>query len=174
MRVGIDPGLSGAIVLLLENEIINHWPMPIYKYSVKAKNKKKYKNRRSIDSQKLFNILNDIKKEYKNNIEVFIEKQQYAMGVSKGRKDSPMTAFTIGVNYGKILSILDLFWKDNYTIIHPATWKSHAGLRGKRKEAAIDYCNAYFKNPNNFKINDAIADATLIAFFGVKDERIGI
>ena len=187
MRLGIDPGITGAIALISGNAVLNCWDMPTYSYTVKAKVKDKAtkrmvtkeRERREVDGYKLHQILFGIKNDtVKTGLEVVVEMQQHNIGATrKGpggeeefRPDSPMTAFMIGKNYGKLLAILEVvFSAGNFTIVSPAGWKSRAGLQRKQKKDALTYCVENFDTQNFISRQKDIgrAEAILIAKYGL-------
>jgi crossover junction endodeoxyribonuclease RuvC len=167
MRLGIDPGITGAIALVSGRLVIECWDMPVYKYEVLRKGKTPGQ-RRSVDSYKLFNLLIAVKERAGDHeLHVVVERQQPNMGTNT---DSPLTAGTVMFNYGKMITCLELiFGRDELKIVHPLSWKSAAGLIKTSKNDAIEYCKDNFDTGDliTLKKHSGRADAVLIAYYGL-------
>lgn len=166
MRLGIDPGLTGALVLISGREIVGCWDMPTYSYTVKAGGK--VRTRRSIDSYLLYKLLGSIKTDtIKTGLKIVVERQQHNMG--KQAVDTAMTAFTVGHQYGKVLACLEILFPDDFAIVHPTSWKTRAQLKKTSKADAIAHVQAHFSTGEHIRLqkHSGRADATLIAYYGL-------
>lgn len=173
MRIGIDSGVTGAIAHIAGNQVLECWDMPILTVETADGSK-----RNEVDARALHDILDGILAQCIFGLggvrpTVYVERQQHNMGKpTKGRAghtDSPFTAFTIGKNYGKVLTCVELlFSEEEYKIVHPVSWKGRAGLKGKPKDASIP-CALNVLETSNYltrKKDHGRAEAMLIAFYG--------
>lgn len=175
MRLGIDPGCTGALALISGNQVVKCWDMPVQTEITSTGAK-----RNEICGRELYQILGDVLLNYSNvtvkhgyglyrskdRPNVYVERQQHNMG--KGF-DSPLTAFTVGKNYGIILACVRLlFDEDEYRIVHPVAWKTKAMLKKQPKVAALDYARKTLDTGDWLlrKKDIGRADAMLIAYHG--------
>jgi len=107
--IGVDPGLTGGIVVLFGDETPKVYKMPI---NVVVKNKKK---KRHYDVKKIVDI---VKKYDKKDIVFAIERQSTRPG------EGNVSSHTNGQNYG-ILQGIGYCIEANVLIILPRTWKKH-------------------------------------------------
>lgn len=146
--MGIDPGYTGALVLLDGNHVTS-FVMPVIRTG----------NDKEVDIERVLKILREQKPDH-----VFIEKPvSFGMG-TKG-------AF----NYGKAFSVLEMslkFSQTPYTMVEPSKWtkEMHEGINSdlkpkvKSKQALKRLFP--FLVPDGVKTHDGIMDATLLAEFG--------
>ena len=123
IKIGIDPGLSGAIAVLdSDNHYLELFDMPTYKAEINGK------MRRNIDIIELERIFKNVMLEYGFRcLEVMVE--QCHAGANSGMTGN----FSAGKNYGILLSVLTCL-KLEFAVIHPSTWKAKLGQRGLSKE----------------------------------------
>jgi hypothetical protein len=161
-RLGIDCGVTGALVLISGNEVIKCWDMPTY-----SEKTADGKNRNTVDCGMLHVLLEDCKDNSIGGVPmVYVERQQHNMG-GIGR-DTPFTAFSIGLNYGKVLACIEMVFGDGYRKVHPVAWKTKAGLKKQPKAAAIPYAKKILDTKDFLTRKKDIgrADAMLIAYHG--------
>lgn len=148
MIIGIDPGLSGAIAILTNKQLIIH-DMPVYEIT-QGKSKK-----RQIDIHKLQMLFS-----------VFEGARAYVEDVNShnmGRQ----SAF----NFGKTIGIIEALLAANkvpYTKVTPALWKrctktpkDKDGARQRASQLLPDYAEQW-----PLKKHDGRAEAALIALWG--------
>lgn len=142
--VGLDPGLKGGIAILSDS--ISVHPMPV--------------DERGVDVQKLFALLPQ------SPTHVFIE-EPFLLTVQGAR-----SALTIGVNFGRILGVLE-YGKHAYARIHPLIWQRAVGItkNGNTKAQSVSLCQRLYPHvpliPERCRVpHDGIADALLIAHYG--------
>ena len=155
MILGIDPGVSGALVVLdLAGKYVDHLIMPTMKIG-KA-------NR--VDGWKVGQFL----QQYPAIRHAFIE-QVYAMPGGGKRKMGASTAFAFGHSAGKVECAVEMLGIP-FTLVFPPTWKKHAGLIGKDKDASRLLAKQLYPD---LRVLDqkgkgqAVADAILIARYGM-------
>jgi len=147
MIIGIDPGISGAIVLLDKGQPAEWWPMPIYKAGTASR----------VNAALLAAVLRPYR-----DAHVFVEQ----VGARPGQGVSSMFSFghTAGVVAG-VLGALQMA----HTMVQPKSWKQRAGLTGTEKDAArtraIQLWPAWRALDAKGK-GQALADAALIALHG--------
>jgi len=181
MIVGIDPGKQGAIAIVkLDGSPVQCVRMPLaaygeemtysqanYKDSKLPKTRKHWQKNLVIDTV----AINAIMRKFAPT-RVFIE-NQVAMGLQKGQ-------FAVGANFGRITGILELYRNTPIHVVAPQAWKSKLGLTLSKierkglskseiskisKERAINAARQVgYEVPGK---NDGIAEAWLIAFYGV-------
>ena len=149
MRIlGIDPGLSGAFVILENGTPIEWGLMPTM-----AEGKNKRVNGAALASLWRFAYI-DI---------AFLEQ----VGAMPGQGVSSM--FTFGHATGTVRGVLGAL-EIPVRLVHPAEWKKHIGLTGKDKDAARSLAIQLWPE---WRVLDkkgegqALADAALIARYGL-------
>ena len=155
--IGIDPGLSGAVVVLLDARNISIFDMPTM--TVERNGKAKRQVSATELAEIIFNFKND-------DTHVYVEK------VSAMAGQGVTSVFSFGRSFGMIEGILAAF-KLPVTYVAPATWVKAVG-RGQGKDASRARAMELF--PNNqadFKLKkwDGRADAALIAYWGAHHAR---
>lgn len=153
---GIDPGKSGAIVVLDGKRIVHSSKTPVI--SVGKGSKREY------DPNEMMNVLSSFDFDL-----VIIEKQQ-AMP-----KQGVSSTFSTGYGYGLWIGILAASGIP-YEEVRPAAWSKSmlAGASGKGKGAHILAAKRIFPGINLKKSarsrvdDDGIADAALLAMYGYR------
>ena len=157
--LGIDPGLSGGLVLLnKDRELVNKWVMPTLKHgSTKVK-----------DLPKLRSILSEAAESADH---AYLE--QYGMR----RRQSMQSAAKTGVGFGYLEAMLVCFGM-SYTVVAPNKWcaEIHKGISGdKAKEKSRIAVSRLFPNEEllatekSSVMHEGLMDALLIAEFGVRE-----
>ena len=116
MKIGIDPGLSGAIAFV-SDERIELFDMPIIVCPWATKKK-------MVDGYALMNML---KGELNARINIELVHSMPKQGVA--------STFTFGQSYGTVLGIVQAMGI-GYNLVRPQAWKSKCGLIGKDKDAS--------------------------------------
>jgi len=155
MIVGIDPGLSGCIVLLSPNNTyIGHLHMPTMKLGSKNR----------VNGAAVAAFLREQPLQH-----AYLE-QVGAMPGGGERKMGAASAFSFGHGAGVVEGLLQGLGIP-YTLVPPPTWKKRAALQGQDKDAAR--CRAIQLYPGVRDLDlkgkgQALADAMLIARFGAE------
>ena len=150
--IGIDPGLSGAIVILENNKVLKLFEMPVM-----AEGKK---NKRQLNSARLVNIF---KENSSNNEEVAVVVEQ--VNAMPGQGVTSM--FNFGQSFGAIKGVcaalnLPIFF------VRPSKWKKHFELINSSKDASrTKVIEMYPKLSNQLTKKKDVnkSDAILIARF---------
>lgn len=180
MILGIDPGLKGGLALLNEKgEVVSTYRMPVKKINTRTKLKvgqlnkgqyKEYKENKTqfykkmtvVDAHVLYWMLRD------DMIVSHIVFELMGAGGSQDRASGAI--FNSGIQYGKLLAVLDIIEKNrgkiNYQVT-PQAWKSHFGI-GSDKQEAIEKCQELYPSVDLVpkgcsKPHDGIAEAILMA-----------
>ena len=150
--IGVDPGLSGAIAILVNNKVINIFDMPVMPEGKK--------NKRQLNSAQLVKLLKD---NISKNEEVSVVVEQ--VNAMPGQGVTSM--FNFGQTFGAIKGVcaalgLPIFF------VRPSKWKKHFELINSSKDAsrtkAIEMYPSLSKNLTKKKdVNKS--DAILIARF---------
>jgi crossover junction endodeoxyribonuclease RuvC len=155
MILGIDPGASGALVVLdLAGHYVDHLIMPTTKIG-KA-------NR--VDGRKVAMFL----REYPAIRYAFIERV-HAIPRGGKVKMGASTSFAFGHSAGKVECAVEVLGIP-FTLVFPPNWKKHAGLIGKDKDASRLLAKQLYPD---LRVLDqkgkgqAVADAILIARYGM-------
>lgn len=153
--LGIDPGLTGAIVLL-EKDKFRFWEMPL-------------KNKIEIDFVAVRRIFQMVDDKVKLHIHVFLER---AVSFGMGTKGA--------FNYGRGFATLEIALIDldlPYTLVEPGKWTKvmHAGIEADLKPKAKSviaverlfpkFAKEIPRNRNG-KFHEGIMDALLIGGYG--------
>lgn len=149
--VGIDPGATGAIVVLEDDHPIEkpiEWiTMPVMKVGSATR----------VNAAALADFLESV-----DPVEVYVEQ----VGAMPGQGVSSM--FNFGHNVGTVMGVLGAL-KIPYSLVTPQSWKKAAGLIGKDKDAARARAIQLWPD---WRVLDkkgegqAYADAALIARYG--------
>jgi len=152
--IGIDNGLSGALVVLEEQKIVESLTMPIISSD---------KNKREYDISAIVNFLT----KYSDAIAI-VEKTQ-AMP-----KLGTVQAHHLGKGFGIIVGILSALGI-RYHVIHSKTWQSKLlrdcpGTDTKLKSILVTQRlfpkENFFRTERSKKIDHNLCDAALLAFYG--------
>lgn len=165
--MGIDPGLSGAFVLLpVGGKKMTVWKMPITKTGKVVE----------ISYPEVSEILRNADAMAEGDLHVFLERAvPFAMGTK--------SAF----NYGRGFAALEIAIADldiPFTLVEPGKWTKamHAGIKGdlKPKAKSLIAVRRLFPklvpglSPNrNGKPHEGVVDALLIAGYGLRQDFSG-
>jgi crossover junction endodeoxyribonuclease RuvC len=147
MLIGIDPGASGAIVLLDKGQPAEWWCMPVHKTGSATR----------VNGAALAAILRPYR-----------DAHAYVELVSSMPGQGVTSMFSFGHSAGTLMGVLAAL-EVPHTLVTPQTWKKRAGLIGQDKDAArsraIQLWPAWRELDAKGK-GQAFADAALIAKFG--------
>lgn len=148
MKIGIDPGLDGAIALLCDdNTYLDVFDMPCMALS---------KTKRQVNAAEVANIFRQWGADY-NLRQAVLEK------VGAMPKQGVSSSFNFGHSYGIIKGVLHALLIP-YVLITPQQWKKRAGLIGADKDMArTKAIQLYPQAPLSRKKDIGRADAILIA-----------
>ena len=118
--IGIDPGLSGAIAILENNEV-----KKILEITVMSEGKK---NKRQLNNAQLVNLLKDNIKDF-NDASVVVEQVNAMPG------QGVTSMFNFGQTFGAIKGICAALGLPIY-FVRPAKWKKHFDLINSSKDAS--------------------------------------
>ena len=165
MKIGIDPGLSGALALLTDNdEFVEVLDMPTYQERTKTK------INTYIDEVELFLIL----QRWKSIDNKPICSLERVGAMSKGGKKQGTTSmFKFGEGFGAVkavIKILDI----PFVLQSPVVWKREFGLVGHGKDESLPAARALVSASGqcwekllNLQKHNGRADAILIATMGI-------
>ena len=151
IKLGIDPGLSGALVALLDDEPIEWIPMPTYTVG-----KHNRVNCAAIAGWICGLTVVD------QPIHAYIEL------VGAMPKQGVTSMFSFGHASGSIMGILAAL-EIPHTLVTPQAWKKRAGLLGQDKDAARSKAIQMWptwRDLDKKGKGQALADAALIASYG--------
>lgn len=150
MKIGIDPGCSGALVVMDgEGRHVAHLLMPTIKVGAKSR-----VNGAAVGAFLLEHVTADS--------HAYLEQ----VGAMPGQGVSSM--FTFGHAAGVVEGLLQGLGIP-YTLVAPQAWKKRAGLIGKDKDAARSRAIQLYPELRVLDLKgkgQAVADALLIARFG--------
>ena len=151
IKIGIDPGLSGAIVIF-ENDVPTKWHrMPTMK--IGAANR--------VNAYALASII-------RTAIYVDIETVVYVEQVGSMPGQGVASMFSFGHAAGVIQGVLGAF-RMRVKMVTPQAWKKKAGLIGKNKDASRTLAIQTWPDWRELDkkgAGQAYADAAFIAFYG--------
>lgn len=151
IKIGIDPGLSGAIVVL-EDDLPTEWyRMPTMKTG----------SANRVNAAALASII-------RRTIFDDEETRAYVELVSSMPGQGVASMFSFGHSAGVIQGVLGAY-KMPVKMVTPQSWKKRAGLIGKDKEAARTLAIQMWPNWRDLDkkgAGQAFADAAFIALFG--------
>lgn len=151
-RIGIDPGLSGAIVIIQDGQPIEWTAMPTMKTGSA--------NRVNASALAAF-----IRPHLYGDEKIFA----YVELVSSMPNQGVASMFSFGHSAGVIQGVLGAF-EIPVTMVTPSMWKKRAGLIGQDKDAArVKAIQMYphWRDLDKKGKGQALADATLIAVYGM-------
>ena len=147
--IGIDPGCSGALIVLrADGSVADHLCMPVVKVGTKTR----------VNGAHVAAFL----REYASGAHAYLEQ----VGAMPGQGVSSM--FTFGHAAGVVEGILQGMGIP-YTLVTPQAWKKRAGLIGQDKDAARSRAIQLYPGLRVLDLKakgQAVADAILIAKFG--------
>ena len=152
--LAIDSGINGAIASFSDGKLTQVISMPTVNMEVQSKleqldldakgkkqfiksgpnkGKVKMKPRRPAKYKKMLNT-GHIYDMFKSADTIILEKQQPMRG------NAASSSFTIGLNYGRLLALVELSGKAKVEVM-PAVWKKYMGL-GHDKQESVDMAEA--------------------------------
>ena len=150
--IGIDPGLSGAIAILENNEVKKILEIPVMSEGKK--------NKRQLNNAQLVNLLKDNIKDF-NDASVVVEQVNAMPG------QGVTSMFNFGQTFGAIKGICAALGLPIY-FVRPAKWKKYFNLINSEKDAsrtkAIEVF-PYISQQLSKKKDANKADAILISSF---------
>ena len=155
-KIGIDPGLAGAIAILNDNDImVCVFDMPIMAGTGK---------RQQVNAAQLAKMLRNSSGDLKYGGEGLVT--AYLERASAMPRQGVSSMFSFGCSYGIIIGVLSTL-RIPTVIVSPRTWKKKAGLIGKEKDAARALAQQLYPDAELGRKRDiGRADALLIARFG--------
>ena len=138
--IGIDPGKSGALAYIIDDEDVNVIPFDEVNYKL---------------------VLRSIVEKYGKNVRCCIE------SVSAMPGQGVTSMFNFGKGFGWILGILDAYAVP-YELVRPQKWKKEFSITSD-KNTSIAVCKRLFPNVSLLptercrKDNDGMAEALLMA-----------
>ncbi|HEJ3062519.1 TPA: hypothetical protein SL272_000851 [Pseudomonas aeruginosa] len=151
MIIGIDPGSSGAIVVMSESlNYVNHLHMPTVKVGTKSR----------VNGAAVAAFLRGAIGEFA--VHAYLEQ----VGAMPGQGVSSM--FTFGHAAGVVEGLLQGLGIP-YSLVTPQVWKKRAGLIGADKDAARSRAIQLYPGVRDLDLKakgQALADAMLIARYG--------
>ena len=152
--IGIDPGLSGAIAVLENNQVLNIFDIPVM-----AEGKK---NKRQVNGSQIYN---EISKRIGQNNQKYIRVVIEQVSAMPGQGVTSM--FNFGQSFGILKGICSAMQLPMY-FVRPARWKKYFNLINSQKDAsrtkAIEIF-PYFSSNLAKKKDSNKADAILIASY---------
>ncbi len=149
--IGIDPGLSGAIVVLQDGQPIEWMAMPTMKTG----------SANRVNASALAAFIRPM---------VYADEklQAYVELVSSMPNQGVASMFSFGHSAGVLQGVLGAF-EIPVTMVTPSTWKKRAGLIGQDKDASRVKAIQMFPSWRDLDKKgkgQALADAALIAIYG--------
>lgn len=146
--IGIDPGASGAVVIMYKDFTLIEWAvMPTVKVGTQTR----------VNAAALASILREFDAGH-----AFLEQ----VGAMPGQGTASM--FSFGHAAGTATGVLGAL-EITTTLVTPQSWKKRAGLSGTDKDAARSRAIQLWPNWRDLDLKgkgQALADAALIARFG--------
>jgi crossover junction endodeoxyribonuclease RuvC len=152
--IGIDPGVNGALALLVDGELLEVLDMPTFKII------KNGKNSQLVNSYELSSIL--MAWEDAHHPEVILEL------IGSMPKQGVATMFSMGRNYGTVEGVVCALGLP-LSHVRPNQWKKDAGLLKQPKDASrLKAMSLWPKHTAEFRLakHDGRAEAALIARYG--------
>ncbi|MHC5033454.1 MAG: hypothetical protein ACYTFZ_00235 [Planctomycetota bacterium] len=154
--IGIDPGLTGAIVLVTDaGDCRDLLDMP----TKLAETKSRAQTRKVVDAEAVFNHIRRISYGYDTGISLVIERVHAAPG------QSASAAFNFGDTFGVLRAAATAAgYEPNF--VTPQEWKRFYGLAGPDKDAARGKASELFSGERFARKKDhGRAEAALIAWY---------
>lgn len=166
----IDPGLKGAISVTDDKRnFLYISKLPYTQISMSTKSNKKNKKISVLDIRVFCTLLKNIKSKVGDDYCVVVERL-----FPTGRL-SPYAVFNMGLNYGNLLTCLELSFR-NYHFVHAISWQKHIFKTYKHlivnssdtKKISISISSSLFGEdkliPNNSRTpSDGFSDSLLIS-----------
>lgn len=155
VTIGIDPGLDGAIAVLVDGELADVHDMPTWKETLKNG-----KTKRHVDGPTLRDILQQCRAhcERLTNPVIAIEKAQ------PRPTNGALAAFKSGEGWGTLVTVSQLTgWLVTY--VNPQDWRKEIGFTGDKDDARELAARMWPEMASLFarKKDDGRAEACLIA-----------
>lgn len=157
MRIGIDPGITGAIAVLDDElHLLEIYDMPAI-FSGKTNQVNAAALAKILVSCQSYSV---VKGKSTGGIKIYLEQVNAMPG------QGVTSMFNFGVSYGIVMGICGTLEYPLF-LIRPGLWKRKAGLLGKPKDAARGLAQHLYPNADlALKKHIGRADAILIARFG--------
>ncbi|MFH0809818.1 MAG: crossover junction endodeoxyribonuclease [Pseudomonadota bacterium] len=154
MKLGIDPGMSGAVALIAGQRVVHLIDMPVMVLG---------KSRRQVNAAELAKTI----KGWRSAIAADgSEVTAYLERVAARPGQGVAGMFNFGVSYGVVQGILGAL-EVPVVLVAPAVWKKRAGLSGAVKDMARTVAQRLYPVADLARKKDVgRADALLIAYFG--------
>ena len=160
--VGVDPGLTGAVSAIYPDGRVAVWDVPTIQYRPGGKTKKgNPKTKTDYDGNRLAEIFFALAEDHHNGQATLVVLEN----VAAMRRDTPVTAFSLGRSKGVIEAML---WAAclPYVQVSPSQWKPAMVGRGADKEASRIRAQQLFPSVElGLKKHHGRAEALLIAEF---------
>lgn len=160
--IGIDPGLTGAFILMSsDGEVVDVADIPVM---AAGKGGTKVKN--IVNYAATFSILSQWVEDY-GVAEAWIE------SVGSRPTDGVAAAFSFGMTFGALRAIVACT-KQPLNLVTPGTWKKYFKLPSADKEVARGFAINQFPEATKFltrKKDHNRAEAILIAYYGLQHRQ---
>jgi crossover junction endodeoxyribonuclease RuvC len=152
MKIGIDPGLTGAIAGLSDElKFVFVVDMPTWTLGVKHS---------QVNAVAVGQILESWRRKYDGSLTVYMEQVNAMPG------QGVTSMFNFGMSYGMIQGCCGAL-QIPMVLVRPNAWKKKCSLTGKPKDASRTLAGQYYPEAElNLKKHTGRADAILIARFG--------
>ena len=152
MRIGIDPGVSGAIAFI-DGENVTVEDMPIMMNG----------KHNMVNAAELAKMLSSYEGKHSAGKTIYLER------VSSMPGQGVSSMFGFGVSFGIVQGVVGAL-QIPMILVTPQSWKKRAGLIGKDKDACRTLMQQRFPSaPLGRKRDIGRADAIAIALFGALD-----
>ncbi len=157
MKLGIDPGLTGALVLIDNDKIAAWYDMPTRPKITKGKNE--------VCPASLNEILQEIKDIARCQGRHIFTTLELVNGMPAGGRSMPAaSAFNFGEGFGMVRAMLEAHSLP-YQMVTPAKWKRAAGLLGKDKDYSRTIATQLFPGTDLGAKSKGRADAICMAYY---------
>lgn len=152
-KIGVDPGLSGCIAVMRENEYIAHMHMPVIKHGKSGR----------VDAWAVSHWIRSLIGDERPTAFIELVGSMPGQGVS--------TTFTFGRAAGAIESVF-MALGFPVELVAPQSWKARAKLPKGEKDGARSKCVMLYPGVKDLRLKgkgQALGDAILIALHGRKE-----
>lgn len=158
MKIGIDPGLSGAIAVLNDDlSLAAVYDMPVMALRP---------GKNQVNAAELAKLIMDSAVDYSRRLKPVAYLEQ--VSAMPGQGVSGM--FSFGTSYGIVQGVLAALGVP-VVLVRPQAWKSRAGLKGTEKDMARTVAQRLYPAADLSRKKDiGRADSILIARFGPTQE----
>lgn len=157
--IGVDPGISGALVVLTLTRVHAIYDMP-----VKAKTAGKGNE---VNGYEVARVV-------RGWLDEFWPEHAYVENVGARPGEGVVSMFSFGKNTGVVIGVLQAFGMP-LTTVAPGSWKARAGLRGQPKSASRGKATMLYPHASeeltSIGKGTARADAILIGHYGYQMRR---